>query len=99
MTEILLVLALALIVIGPKKLPDLARVIGRGLAEFRKATDDVQRTIYREVHQPLDPREFLKDRDAKPAQVKPGPPPDRAESSPGEEAPVRSPDDAGGSKG
>ena len=61
MTEILLVLALALIVIGPKKLPGLARSLGRGLAEFRRATDDLQRTIHQEVHKPLDPKQFIKD--------------------------------------
>ena len=33
MPELLLILALALIVIGPKKLPDIARALGRGLAE------------------------------------------------------------------
>jgi TatA/E family protein of Tat protein translocase len=75
MTEILLVLALALIVIGPKKLPGLARSLGRGLAEFRRATDDLQRTIHQEVHKPLDPKQFLKDLEGAGAQVKPGPPP------------------------
>ncbi len=75
MTEILLVLALALIVIGPKKLPDLARALGRGLAEFRRATDDIQRTVYKEIHKPLDPKEFLKDLESARAQTKPGPPP------------------------
>jgi TatA/E family protein of Tat protein translocase len=38
--ELLLILAIALIVLGPKKLPDLARALGKGLAEFRRATDD-----------------------------------------------------------
>lgn len=81
MSEILLILALALIVIGPKKLPDLARALGRGLAEFRRATDDIQRTIYQEVHKPLDPKEFLKDLQQAKAQVKPGPPPGEAAST------------------
>jgi TatA/E family protein of Tat protein translocase len=75
MTEILLILAVALVVIGPKKLPELARVLGRGLAEFRKATDDIQKTIYREVHKPLDPEQFVSDLESDQAQVKPGPPP------------------------
>ena len=75
MGEILLILALALIVIGPKKLPDLARAIGRGLAEFRRATDDLQRTIYQDVHKPMDPKEFLRDQPPPKAQSKPGPPP------------------------
>jgi Tat protein translocase TatB subunit len=45
MPELLLILAVALIVIGPKKLPDIARALGRGLAEFRRATDDLKNTI------------------------------------------------------
>ncbi len=86
MSEILLVLALALIVIGPKKLPGLARALGRGLAELRRATDDIQRSIYREAHQPLDPKEFLKNAGVTRAQTQPGPPPDepRAEEHPSE---------------
>ena len=43
MTELLLILAVALIVLGPKKLPEMARTLGRGLAEFRLTTDDVKR--------------------------------------------------------
>jgi Tat protein translocase TatB subunit len=42
MPELLLILALALIVIGPKKLPDIARSLGRGMAEFRRATDELK---------------------------------------------------------
>jgi TatA/E family protein of Tat protein translocase len=39
MPELIIVLVIALIIIGPKKLPDLARSLGKGLTEFRKATD------------------------------------------------------------
>ena len=38
--ELLVIMAIALIVIGPKKLPDLARALGKGMAEFRKATQE-----------------------------------------------------------
>lgn len=48
MPELLLILAVALIVIGPKKLPDLARAIGRGFAEFKKATDELKNTLHEE---------------------------------------------------
>lgn len=82
MTEVLFILAIALIVIGPKKLPDLARSLARGLAEFRRATDDIQKTIYREVHKPLDPKEFLRDLESNAAQVRPGPPPGADRPSP-----------------
>ena len=45
MQEILIILVVALIVIGPKRLPDLARTLGKGLAEFKKAADDLQETV------------------------------------------------------
>ncbi len=48
MPEMLLILALALIVIGPKKLPDIARALGRGLAEFRRATDELKTSFQEE---------------------------------------------------
>ncbi|MFQ5477776.1 MAG: twin-arginine translocase TatA/TatE family subunit [Candidatus Binatia bacterium] len=40
-TELIVILVIALLVIGPKKLPDLARSLGKGLAEFRRATSDI----------------------------------------------------------
>ncbi|MBW2542310.1 MAG: twin-arginine translocase TatA/TatE family subunit [Deltaproteobacteria bacterium] len=43
MTELLVILTVGLIVIGPKKLPELARSLGKGLAEFRRASTEVRR--------------------------------------------------------
>ncbi len=45
MTEMLLIAGLALIVLGPKKLPDLARSLGKGFAEFKRATNELKNTI------------------------------------------------------
>ena len=45
MPELLLILAVALIVIGPKKLPDLARSLGRGIAEFKRATREFKENL------------------------------------------------------
>jgi TatA/E family protein of Tat protein translocase len=45
MPELIVILVVALIIIGPKKLPDLARSLGKGLAEFRRATDDVKESL------------------------------------------------------
>jgi len=43
--EILLVLAVALIIFGPTKLPEMGRSIGNGLKEFRKATRELKDSI------------------------------------------------------
>jgi len=45
MPEIILILAIALIVIGPKKLPDLAKSLGRALGEFKNATREFKEAI------------------------------------------------------
>ena len=45
MPEMLLLLAVALIVIGPKKLPDLAKSLGRAMGEFKKATSEIKESI------------------------------------------------------
>ena len=45
MPEMILILAIALIVLGPKKLPDLAKSLGKGINEFRKATQDFKSSI------------------------------------------------------
>ena len=43
--EFAVVLVLALLIMGPKKLPELARTLGRGMAEFRKASNELRRSI------------------------------------------------------
>jgi sec-independent protein translocase protein TatB len=48
--EILIILVLALILLGPKKLPDVAKQLGKGMREFRKATDDLKGQFEREVY-------------------------------------------------
>ena len=48
-SEILILLVVALLLFGPRKLPELGRVVGRGLAEFRKASNDLRNTIEQEV--------------------------------------------------
>ena len=47
--ELLLILAIALIVLGPKRLPDLAKALGRGFSEFKKATDELKQTFEAEA--------------------------------------------------
>ncbi|HAR97805.1 MAG TPA: twin-arginine translocase subunit TatB [Syntrophus sp. (in: bacteria)] len=43
--ELIVILIVALLVIGPKRLPDLAKSIGKGLQEFKRATDGVTDTL------------------------------------------------------
>lgn len=47
--ELIIILIVALVVFGPKKLPDLAKSLGKGMAEFKKATDDFKSTIQSDV--------------------------------------------------
>lgn len=42
MPELIIILVIALVVIGPKKLPDLAKALGKGLSEFKKATSEIK---------------------------------------------------------
>jgi TatA/E family protein of Tat protein translocase len=47
--ELLLIFAVVLIVFGPRKIPEVGRMLGKAMGEFRKATDDLKNTIEREV--------------------------------------------------
>jgi TatA/E family protein of Tat protein translocase len=57
--EIIFILVLALIVFGPRKLPEIGKSIGRMMAEFRKASNDFRRTLEDEVEaekaRPIEP--------------------------------------------
>jgi len=48
-TELLVILVAALILFGPRKLPELSRSLGKSLSEFKRASDDFKRTWEREV--------------------------------------------------
>jgi len=43
--ELMVILVIALLVVGPRRLPEVGRSIGRGIREFRKAQEEVQKTI------------------------------------------------------
>ena len=47
--ELLLIFIIALIVLGPKKLPDMARTLGKVVGEFRKATDDLKANFTQDI--------------------------------------------------
>lgn len=47
--ELILIFVVALIVFGPKRLPEIGRTLGKAMSEFKKATDDLKNTVEREV--------------------------------------------------
>jgi len=49
MPELIIIFLIALIIFGPRKLPELGKSLGKSLAEFRRASDDFKRTWEREV--------------------------------------------------
>jgi sec-independent protein translocase protein TatA len=56
MQELLVILVIALIVVGPQKLPELAKSLGRGLAEFKRTADAFQSTMLADVPSEPSPR-------------------------------------------
>ena len=63
--ELLFIFGLALLIFGPKQLPQVGRTLGKGMAEFRKASNDLRRTINAEMIQDelrkSDPRQQVRD--------------------------------------
>lgn len=52
MPELLVILIVALLVLGPKRLPEIARSLGKGMAEFRRASTEFQRTLSASLEEP-----------------------------------------------
>jgi sec-independent protein translocase protein TatA len=50
MPELIVIFVIALVVFGPRKLPELGRSLGRGIAEFKKATNELQNTLEQEIN-------------------------------------------------
>ena len=50
MPELIVIFIIALVVFGPRKLPELGRSLGRGIAEFKKATNELQNTLEQEIN-------------------------------------------------
>jgi Tat protein translocase TatB subunit len=77
MPELIVILVVALVVLGPKRLPDVARTIGKAMAEFRRQTADVMDEL--QVHKMLDDEPHESPKPAAPAST-PAPPPAKPES-------------------
>ena len=76
MPEFLLILVVALVVFGPKKLPELARSIGRALAEFKKSADELKenlnmgedlKDVEKDFKELVDPPKYLEPPEVTPA--------------------------------
>jgi TatA/E family protein of Tat protein translocase len=50
--ELFFIFILALLIFGPKKLPQIGRTLGKGMAEFRRASTELQRAINTEIEEP-----------------------------------------------
>jgi len=49
MPELIVIFVIALIIFGPRKLPELGRSLGKGIAEFKKATSELQSSLDEEI--------------------------------------------------
>jgi sec-independent protein translocase protein TatA len=50
MGELLIIFVIALVVFGPRKLPELGRTLGKSLGEFKRASNDLRNTLEEEIH-------------------------------------------------
>ena len=73
-TEILVILVVALLVFGPDRLPELARNLGKGLAEFRRASNDLRRSVMEASEEPRIAKPPLPAAAGGEAPAEPGPP-------------------------
>jgi sec-independent protein translocase protein TatA len=72
MQELIVIFILALIVFGPRKLPELGKTIGKGLAEFKKASNELKHTWEEEVRldkEKEEVSEILKDSTINPSEI------------------------------
>ena len=82
---ILIILVIALIVFGPRKLPDLAKSLGKGLAEFKKASDELKSSI--ETDLKVDLNEEIYKPEVPPQAEAPVPAPGESEIPPASQIP------------
>ena len=72
MPEMLIILVLALIIFGPRKLPELGRSLGKSLAEFKRASNELKSTLEEEIR--LEEQRSKVETTSKPAETTSPPP-------------------------
>jgi TatA/E family protein of Tat protein translocase len=90
MTELVVILVIALLIFGPNKLPELARSLGRGFGEFRRASYDLRESLMQATEEPPEPTPRTREEANAPA-----PPRDQADAPPPPAAAVASDSAAG----
>lgn len=72
--ELIFILLLALLIFGPKKLPEVGKMLGRGMGEFRRASTELQRTLNTELSldEPSPPRQRLRGEERVDEDLEPG---------------------------
>src|SRR3954471_19551009 len=90
MTEVIIILGLALLLLGPDQLPTLAKSLGKGLKELRKATDDIKSQFESEIAR-IDINE-------PPKMISPVPPPKDESGAPVPPVPVSNESDPGAAR-
>jgi sec-independent protein translocase protein TatB len=87
MPHLIVLFVVALVIFGPQKLPELARMLGKATAEFRKMTGDFRYALEEEVRE-LDRQTRIREAEAAAASAPPAPAPPPVEASPYNPAPV-----------
>ena len=87
MPELIIIFVIAMIIFGPRKLPELGRSLGKSLAEFKKASNELKSTLEEEIRLEEQRSAFEASKAAKEAQPAPTSAP-AAETSAGETEPV-----------
>jgi Tat protein translocase TatB subunit len=84
MTELMVILVIALLVLGPKRLPGVARSLGKGLAEFRRASTEMRREFLDVAEEArIDPASFEAEPEAEPASAPESADPAKKADAPG----------------